>query len=111
MWSHDDNCEDNLVVYNVSELGKSLLKFLQSSYEMSLDYKAPKPIKYQLLRNETSITLFYYFLKFEVNTNLKFTQAYAYVCFEVFTAVTMKNGVFGNVTPCFSCNNRRFGGT
>jgi hypothetical protein len=34
-----------------------------------------------------------------------------YVRFEVFTAVTMKNGVFGVVTPCGSCKNRRFGGT
>jgi hypothetical protein len=31
--------------------------------------------------------------------------------FEVFTAVTMKNGVFWVVTPCGSCKNRRFGGT
>jgi hypothetical protein len=31
--------------------------------------------------------------------------------FEVFTAVTMKNGVFRDVTPCGSCKNRRFGGT
>jgi hypothetical protein len=31
--------------------------------------------------------------------------------FEVFTAVTMKNGVFWVVTPCGSCNNRRFGET
>jgi hypothetical protein len=30
-----------------------------------------------------------------------------YVCerFEVFTAVTMKNGVFWDVTPCGSCKN------
>jgi hypothetical protein len=34
-----------------------------------------------------------------------------YVRFEVFTVVTMKNGVFWNVTPCGSCKNRRFGGT
>jgi hypothetical protein len=34
-----------------------------------------------------------------------------YVRFEVFTAVTMKNGVFLDVTPCSSCKNRRFGGT
>jgi hypothetical protein len=34
-----------------------------------------------------------------------------YVRFEVFTAVTMKNGVFWDVTPCGSCMNRRFGGT
>jgi hypothetical protein len=31
--------------------------------------------------------------------------------FEVFTAVTMKNGVFWDVMPCGSCKNRRFGGT
>jgi hypothetical protein len=34
-----------------------------------------------------------------------------YVRSEVFTAVTMKNGVFWDVTPCGSCTNRRFGGT
>jgi hypothetical protein len=34
-----------------------------------------------------------------------------HVRFEVFTAVTMKNGVFWVVTPCGSCTNRRFGGT
>jgi hypothetical protein len=33
------------------------------------------------------------------------------VIFEVFTAVTMKNGVFWDVTTCGSCKNRRFGGT
>jgi hypothetical protein len=34
-----------------------------------------------------------------------------YVRLEVFTAVTMKNGVFWDDTPCGSCKNRRFGGT
>jgi hypothetical protein len=33
------------------------------------------------------------------------------VSFEVFTVVTMKNGVFWDVMPCGSCKNRRFGGT
>jgi hypothetical protein len=33
------------------------------------------------------------------------------VRFEVFTAATMKNGVFWDVTPCGSCKNRRLGGT
>jgi hypothetical protein len=33
------------------------------------------------------------------------------VRFEVFTAVTTKNCVFWDVTPCGSCTNRRFGGT
>jgi hypothetical protein len=31
--------------------------------------------------------------------------------FEVFSAVTMKNAVFWDVTPCGSCENRRFVGT
>jgi hypothetical protein len=35
---------------------------------------------------------------------------YYNVRFEVFTAVTMKNGVFWAVTTCGSCKNRRFGG-
>jgi hypothetical protein len=34
-----------------------------------------------------------------------------YIRFEVFTAVTTKNRVFLDVTPCGSCKNRRFGGT
>jgi hypothetical protein len=38
-------------------------------------------------------------------------QGIARVRFEVFTAVTMKNAVFWDVTPCGSCKNRRFGGT
>jgi hypothetical protein len=33
------------------------------------------------------------------------------VRFEVFMAVTMKNGVFWGDTPCDSCKNRRFRGT
>jgi hypothetical protein len=32
------------------------------------------------------------------------------VGFDVFTAVTMKNTVFWDVTPCRSCKNRRIGG-
>jgi hypothetical protein len=47
--------------------------------------------------------------------NIKFTTCHAgtsnYVRFEVFTAMTMKNAVFWDVTPCGSCKNRRFGGT
>jgi hypothetical protein len=31
--------------------------------------------------------------------------------FEVFTAATMKNGVFWDVTPCGFCKSRGFGGT
>jgi hypothetical protein len=36
---------------------------------------------------------------------------YLSVRFEVFTAVTMRNVVFWDITPCGSCKNRRFGGT
>jgi hypothetical protein len=34
-----------------------------------------------------------------------------FVRFEVFTAMTIKNGVFWDVMPCGSCKDRRFGGT
>jgi hypothetical protein len=34
-----------------------------------------------------------------------------YVRFEVFMAVTMKNAIFWDVTPCGYCKSRRFGGT
>jgi hypothetical protein len=34
-----------------------------------------------------------------------------YVVFEVFTAATMKNAVFWEVTPCGSCKYRSLGGT
>jgi hypothetical protein len=43
--------------------------------------------------------------------NLSFLDRSRYVRFEVFTAVTMKNCVFWDVTLCSSCKNRRFGGT
>jgi short subunit fatty acids transporter len=39
------------------------------------------------------------------------TATYAYVTFEAFTAVTMKNDVLWDVTPCGSCKNRHFRGT
>jgi hypothetical protein len=34
-----------------------------------------------------------------------------HIRFEVFTAVTRKNAIFWDVTPCGSCKNRCFGGT
>jgi hypothetical protein len=42
--------------------------------------------------------------------NLPAFQQISYIRYEVFTAVTTKNGVFWDVTPCGSCKNRRFGG-
>jgi hypothetical protein len=44
-------------------------------------------------------------------TTQRYTNNRGHVRFEVFTAVTMKNGIFWVVTPCGSCKNRRFGGT
>jgi hypothetical protein len=32
-------------------------------------------------------------------------RKYSHVGFKVFTAMTMKNGVFWDVTPCGSCEN------
>jgi hypothetical protein len=46
-----------------------------------------------------------------MSTGIDFNNKVSSVRFEVFTAVTMKNGVFWVVTPCASCKNRRFGGT
>jgi hypothetical protein len=40
-----------------------------------------------------------------------FKQYMVSVRFEAFTAVTMMNDVFWDVTPCGSCKNRRFGGS
>jgi hypothetical protein len=40
---------------------------------------------------------------------LFYISEYSCVRFDVFTKVTMKNGVFWDVTPCGSCKNRRFG--
>jgi hypothetical protein len=40
-----------------------------------------------------------------------YLDSWGVVRFEVFTALTMKNGVFWDVTPSHSCKNRRFGGT
>jgi hypothetical protein len=39
---------------------------------------------------------------------VKYEQNF-YIKFDVFTAVTTKNGVFWDVTPCGCCKNRRFG--
>jgi hypothetical protein len=46
-----------------------------------------------------------------VQNNQRASNNFSSVRFEVFTAVTMKNGVFWVVTPCGSCKNLRFGGT
>jgi hypothetical protein len=38
-----------------------------------------------------------------------FTTRLKYVRFEIFMAVTMKNAIFWNVTPCGFCKNQCFG--
>jgi hypothetical protein len=49
-----------------------------------------------------------FFILFSLSSHIMFLLL---VRFEVFTAVTMKKGVFWDVTPCDSCKNGRFGGT
>jgi hypothetical protein len=49
--------------------------------------------------------------KINVAVIIRVLNTFIFVRFEVFMAVTMKNGVFWDVTPCGSCKNRRFGGT
>jgi hypothetical protein len=46
-----------------------------------------------------------------IEANPKHAAKEHYVIFEVFTGVTLNNGVFWDVMPCGSCGNRRFGGT
>jgi hypothetical protein len=46
-----------------------------------------------------------------VSDQLTLNRIWYSVSFEVFTAVTMENEVFWDVTPCGSCKNRLFGGT
>jgi hypothetical protein len=48
-----------------------------------------------------------------INIPVVLEKILLYFCvrFEVFTAVTKKNAVFWDVTPCGSCNDLRFGGT
>jgi hypothetical protein len=51
-------------------------------------------------------------LKMFLTLFLEFSQiSEKQVKFEVFTVVTMKNGVFWDVESCDSCKNRRFEGT
>jgi hypothetical protein len=42
--------------------------------------------------------------------SLSLLTTFSFVTFEVFTAVTMNNAVFWDITPCGSCKNRCFGG-
>jgi hypothetical protein len=45
-----------------------------------------------------------------LHVNAEWFCLWLYWRFEVFTAVSMKNGIFWNVTPCDSYKNRCFGG-
>jgi hypothetical protein len=61
--------------------------------------------KIQCFLNRAQETPVKYDILFQKNTDLNNVRL------EVFTAVTMKNGVFCEVTPCGSRKNRRLGGT
>jgi hypothetical protein len=58
--------------------------------------------EYKFVNSSTSMSYRYFFLR---------KLCVFCVRFEVFTAVTMKNDVLLDVTPCGSCKNRRFGET
>jgi hypothetical protein len=74
-----------------------------------------------LVRTEVSEELITSIIRVEIITDLGITLAVniswgmliklKHVRFEVFTAVTMNNVVFWDVTPCASCKNRHFGVT
>jgi hypothetical protein len=62
--------------------------------------------------NEKIHQLFLNFKEEEVSVKKEtFYNISINVRFEVFTAVTMKNGVFWDITLCGSCKSRRFGET
>jgi hypothetical protein len=66
----------------------------------------------ELVRTDVSEKIIASFMRVTRIGELGITLAsLVYVRFEVFTAVTMKNEVFWDVTPCGCCKNRRFGGT
>jgi hypothetical protein len=66
--------------------------------------------KDQQKTNGTGYPLSSYFL-IEFKSNESFKYVRNDVRIEAFKAVTMKNGVFWDVTPCGSCKKRCFGGT
>jgi hypothetical protein len=49
-------------------------------------------------------------IEWNMPSDLSLQTKQMYVRFEVFTAVTMKNDVFWDVTPCGSCKNLLFRG-
>jgi hypothetical protein len=72
-----------------------------------------------MLRKPESVCPFLYTSSRRCAQCVKYVDKYTFyltahisgVRFEVFTAVTMRNGVFWDVTPSGSCKNRRLGGT
>jgi hypothetical protein len=59
---------------------------------------------------ERSIENYCFHLQGRWNQEKQAASLVFFVRYEVFTAVTIKNGVFWDVAPCGSCKNRRFGG-
>jgi hypothetical protein len=85
-------------------------------------HKVQKPSNYEPIRVFTKVChLFPYWLTEYMNdwlvdllaAKLLYIRANKMITvrFKVFTAVTMKNCVFWDITPCGSCKNRCFGGT
>jgi hypothetical protein len=90
-------CRENLKSCNASDI------YLQR-YERTIQRFSPKHGNIDTETQCLIIVIIHLTLPIALALN-------SFVRFEIFTALTMKNGVFWDVTPCGSCNKRRFGGT
>jgi hypothetical protein len=68
-------------------------------------------VNIETLLSDIQRELKYIYAVSEERLTLLLVSKEKHVRFEVYTAVTMKNGVFWDVTPCGSRKNGCFGGT
>jgi hypothetical protein len=79
--------------------------------EMHEEFAAPF-YEYEWGNFGEGMTYIWYTLLVSIkDLNSSFIKSNRYVKYVNFTAVTMKNAVFWDVTPCDSCKNQRFRGT
>jgi hypothetical protein len=79
--------------------------------QISAESKDHFVIKENIFYIITMTLVILYIIPMKIRALIVSRDKFLYVRLEVFTAATMKNGVFLDVTPCASCKNRRFGGT
>jgi hypothetical protein len=99
-------CSNSVVSQHFMEPRRFITPFTRAlhlylSWARSIQSIPPKPISKRTYA--ASLRLPFRFLM--ILWGLQFVR------FEVFTAVTMKNVIFWDATPCGSCKNRRFGAT